>query len=81
MAQLVVRKLDDDVKAKLQRRAGQNARCTEEEVPASLHHSVEDDVRGSGPLGRRLSALFAGIGLDQDIPERRGHPAQPAEFR
>ena len=80
MAQLVVRNLDDDVKAKLQRRARRHGRSTEEEVREILRNAVKDDAKGSGPLGRRLHALFAGIGLDQDIPEWRGHPARPADL-
>ena len=30
------------------------------------------------PLGSRLSARFAGIGLDEEIPELRDQPARPA---
>ena len=80
MAQLVVRNLDDDVKARLQRRARRHGRSTEEEVREILRNAVKDDAKGFGPLGRRLRALFAGIGLDEDIPEWRGQPARPAEF-
>jgi hypothetical protein len=32
------------------------------------------------PLGKRLRALFGEIGLEEDIPEWRGHPAEPAAF-
>jgi antitoxin FitA len=80
MAQLVVRNLDDDVKAKLQQRARQHGRSTEEEVREILRNAVWDEPQKTEPLGKRLRALFADIGLDEDIPEWRGQPAKPAAF-
>jgi plasmid stability protein len=74
MAPLVVRNLDDDVKAKLQRRARRHGRSTEEEVREILRNAVEEDTKSSGPLGKRLRALFKDAGLEGDIPEWRGHP-------
>lgn len=80
MGQLLVRQLDDQVKAKLQRRARRHGRSTEEEVREILGNAVrgEDGVRA--PLGSRLAARFARIGLDEDIPELRGQPARQADF-
>jgi antitoxin FitA len=80
MAQLVVRNLDDDVKAKLQERARRHGRSTEEEVREILRNAVKQESPPSAPLGKRLRALFEGIGLDEDIPEWRGHPARPADL-
>lgn len=80
MAQLVVRNLDDDVKAKLQRRARRHGRSTEEEVRDILRGAVRGEDAPLPPLGSRLSARFAGIGLDEDIRELRDQPARPAEF-
>ncbi len=80
MAQLVVRNLDDDVKAKLQERARQHGRSTEEEVREILRNAVRSEAKASEPLGRRLRTLFKGIGLEEDIPEVRGHPAKPADI-
>jgi plasmid stability protein len=82
MAQLVVRRLDDDVKAKLQRRAKRHGRSTEEEVRDILRNAVKDDDAPPGGLGTRIAALFAGIGLreGEEIEELRGQPARPAEF-
>ncbi|HEV2988565.1 MAG TPA: hypothetical protein VG759_08990 [Candidatus Angelobacter sp.] len=34
----------------------------------------------SGGLGTEIAALFAGCGLDSDIPEIRGYEVKPAEF-
>lgn len=80
MAQILVRNLDEDVKTKLQARARRHGRSTEEEVRHILRSAVKDDDRPSAPLGSRLRARFAGIGLDEDIPELRGHPARPADL-
>ena len=80
MAQLVVRQLDDDVKAKLQRRARRHGRSTEEEVREILRNAVKDEGNPRPGLGSRLAARFARFRLGQDIPELRGHPVEPAEF-
>jgi plasmid stability protein len=81
MAQLVVCNLDDDVKAKLQRRARLHGRSTEEEVREILRNAVKDRLRAPASLGSRLAARFSRLGLTQDIPELRGQPARPAEVK
>jgi len=68
MAQLIVRNLEDDVKAKLQQRARQHGRSTEEEVREILRAAVRTEPRKMEPLGKRLRALFGDIGLEEDIP-------------
>jgi len=80
MAQMVVRNLDDDVKAKLQERARQRGRSTEEEVREILRDAVRSERQKAEPLGKRLRALFSGIGLEEDILEWRSQPAKPAKF-
>jgi plasmid stability protein len=80
MGQIVVRRLDDDVKAKLQRRARRHGRSTEEEVREILRDAVRREGSARAPLGSRLAARFAGIGLGEDIPELRGQPVCPADF-
>ena len=82
MAQLVVRNLDDDVKAKLQKRAKQNRRSTEEEVREILGNAVREEGKHQAGLGTRIAARFAKIGLKEgeEIPELRGYPVRPAEF-
>lgn len=80
MAQLVVRNLDDDVKAKLRERARRHGHSTEEEVREILRNAVRDDAKAPEPLGKRLRALFKDIGLAEDIPEWRGSPARPADL-
>jgi plasmid stability protein len=79
-AQLLVRHLDDDVKAKLQRRARRHGRSTEEEIREILRNAVKDEGGTRPALGSRLASRFARIGLEQDIPELRGQPARPADF-
>ena len=80
MAQLVVRQLDEDVKAKLQRRARRHGRSTEEEVREILRNAVRNESAARAPLGSRLAARFAGIGVGEEIPELRGQPVEPAEL-
>jgi len=80
MAQLLVRQLDDDVKAKLQHRARRHGHSTEEEVREILRNAVRDEGGTRPALGSRLAARFAGLGLTQDVPELRGEPARPADL-
>lgn len=80
MAQLLVRHLDDDVKTKLQHRARRHGRSTEEEVREILRNAVRAEGGAQEPLGSRLAARFAGLGLTQDVPELRGEPPRPADF-
>ncbi|MFQ5346221.1 MAG: toxin-antitoxin system [Rhodothalassiaceae bacterium] len=80
MAQLLVRKLEDDVKAKLKRRARRHGRSTEEEVREILRSAVRHEDRSCLPLGTRIGARFAAIGLDEDIPEQRGQLARPGDL-
>ena len=80
MAQLVVRNLEGEVKARLQRRARHHGRSTEEEVREILRNAVKEGVVARERLGSRLAARFAGTGLDGDIEELRGNEASPAEF-
>lgn len=81
MAQLVVRQLDDDVKAKLQRRARRHGRSTEEEVREILRNAVKNEGSARSGLGTRLAARFSRVGLRRQIPELRGHSVQPVEFK
>jgi plasmid stability protein len=80
VAQLLVRNLEDDVKARLQRRARRHGHSTEEEVREILRNAVREEGPPPSPLGSRLQARFAGIGLDRDLAELRGETARPASF-
>ena len=81
MAQLVVRRLDDAVKSRLQRRARRHGRSTEEEIRDILRNAVRDEGAAPTRLGSRLAVRFTRIGLTRDIPELRGHPARPADLK
>ena len=80
MAQLLVRNLEDDVKARLQRRARRHGRSTEEEVREILRNAARDEATARKPLGSRISERFAKVGLDEGLPELRGEAARPASF-
>ncbi|MBI1776172.1 MAG: toxin-antitoxin system [Proteobacteria bacterium] len=80
MAQLLVRKLDDDVKERLRRRAKKHGRSLEEEVREILS-SAAMDKRVGIPLGTRIASRFAGLGFNGEIEELRGQRPQPARFR
>jgi len=80
MAQILVRQLDDDVKTKLQRRARQHGRSTEEEVREILRNAVRDEAQAPAKLGSRIAARFSKVGLEEDIVELRGQPVRPARF-
>ena len=83
MAQLVVRNLDEEVKAKLRRRATAHGRSMEEEVRAILRDAVKEEARPKGGLGTEIAALFRGIGLreGEEIQELRGYTIKPVRFR
>ena len=80
MAQLVVRNLDDVIKARLQRRASLHGHSMEQEIRNILRSAVSAEEAASIPLGSRLRARFADIGLTGDIEELRGEPARPVTF-
>lgn len=80
MAQLVVRNLDNDVKARLQARARRHRRSLEAEVRDILRNAANAEEKPAGGLGSEIAARFRGIGLEEDIPEWRGFPAEPAKF-
>ena len=57
------------MKALLQRRASRHGRSMEEEVRDILRNALRDENKPGTPLGSRLAARFAGLGLEQEIPE------------
>jgi len=46
-------------------------------APEILRNAVKNKGSARAPLGSRLAARFAGLGLTQDIPELRGELARP----
>lgn len=81
MAQLLVRNLENSVKARLQRRARRNGHSMEEEVRDILRAAVQKEEKKSEyGLGTELAALFADIGLDEPIQELRGFDIKIPDF-
>ena len=80
MAQLVVRNIENAVKARLQRRARRNGRSMEEEVRDILRNAAKEEDVPAGGLGTEISTLFAKAGLESDIRELRGHEIKPPSF-
>jgi antitoxin FitA len=80
MAQLVVRNLEDDVKARLQARARRHRRSLEAEVRDILRNASKAEERPSGGLGSDIAARFRGLGPKEDIPELRGFTIEPPIF-
>ncbi len=80
MAQFVVRNIENEVKARLQRRAKRHGRNMEEEVREILRDAVKEDDSPTGGLGTEIARLFAKVGLEADIPELRGHEIKPPSF-
>ena len=71
MAQLIVRKLDDAVKERLEVRAARNGRSVEAEARAIIEEATEEEAsRGTRmdnqSLGEFMEATFKGLGLTDD---------------
>jgi plasmid stability protein len=75
MAQLVVRNINETIKARLKRRAARRGRSVEAEIRDILRRAVEEETFGDGGLGTRIARRFAGRGIDSEIPEWRGEEA------
>jgi plasmid stability protein len=81
MAQLVVRNLENAVKARLQRRARRNGRSMEEEVRDILRTAVnKEEEKSEFGLGTEISKIFAKHGLDSPIEELRGFTIKAPTF-
>jgi plasmid stability protein len=83
MAQIVVRNIEENVKARLKRRAARHGHSMEEEVRTILRDAVKRDERAAPAegLGTAIANEFAGIGLNEEIPEWRGYSVRPPKFR
>jgi plasmid stability protein len=78
MGQILVRKIDDTLKDKLQRLAERNGHSMEEEVRNILRNAVKDDSKPEKGLGTRIAERFRGLGLREgDIRELRIEPRIP----
>ena len=80
MAQFIVRHLEEDVKARLKRRAERYGRSMEEEARHILRNALKQANQPAPKLGSRIAARFAKTGLTTDLPELHGQPARSANF-
>ena len=80
MAQFIVRDLEDDIKARLKRRAERHGRSMEEEVRDILRNAAKEENRPLPRLGSRIAARFARTGLTEDLPELRGQTPRSPDF-
>jgi plasmid stability protein len=80
VAQFVVRHVEDDVAARLKRRAKRHGRSMEDEVRHILRNAAREEHRGVRKLGSRIAAHFKTVALTADLPEFRGQLARAAEF-
>jgi len=80
VAQFVVRNIENEVKARLQRRAKRHGQSMEEEVRDILRDAVKGEESPARGLGSEIALLFKKAGLKADIPELRGHKIKPPIF-
>jgi plasmid stability protein len=83
VAQLVVRDLESDIKARLKSRAARHGRSLEAEVSDILRDAVKDDDAQGPGLGTRAASRFASLRLKEDelseLPRRALKPANLTE--
>jgi plasmid stability protein len=80
MAQFIVRHLEEEVRARLKRRAERHGRSMEEEVRQILRNAVKGEGKPLARLGSRIAMRFRKVGLRTDLPELRGQPARQADL-
>ena len=79
MAQVVVRNIEDDVKARLKLLATRHGWSMEEEIRQILRKAVAEQGQALVKLGSRMAARFAGVGLSGDLPQLQGQAAVPMD--
>jgi plasmid stability protein len=83
VAQILIRNLDDQVKARIQRRAQRNGRSMEAEVREMISiATLEEGKTCEVGFGTATAALFRNCGLreGEEIPEMRGFKLEPIHF-
>ena len=80
MAQLVVRDIENSVKARLQRRARRHGHSMEEEVRDILRNAVHEEGTAVEGLGTEIARLFSKASLPSEIGELRGHRIKAPSF-
>lgn len=81
MGQIIVRKIDGDLKERLKRRAVSDGISIEEEVRMILQDALLKDEATPKGLGTRIAELFRDIeGNDEPLPEFPRSPLKPPRF-
>lgn len=70
MASIIIRNLEDDVKARLKLRAAQKGRSMEEEARDALRQSV-GSIHPRSDLGTAIAARFAALNVSLPLMDRR----------
>lgn len=73
MASITIRGLDDSLKALLRVEAANNNRSMEEQARVILRAALTHK-KPRGGLGSRIHSLFAGEGLELELPSRNEAP-------
>jgi plasmid stability protein len=83
MAQILIRKVDERVKARIQRNAKRNGRSMEAEAREMLTNATLAEETTPIGFGSATVALFSGSGvcLDEPIKEIRGMRMQIPDFK
>jgi plasmid stability protein len=79
MANLTIRNLDDDVKARLKIEAARHGRSMEEEIRHILRRAVAPSPREQG-LGSRIVERFGALGGCELSPPGRQEPPRSPDF-
>jgi len=84
VAQILIRKVDERVKARIQRRAKRNGRSMEAEAREMLTNASLAEETPAVGFGTASVALFSGQGIGlkegEEIPELRGFSLKPISF-
>jgi plasmid stability protein len=73
MGQLLIRNVEDDMKARLKRQAARHGRSMEEEARDILRDGLKGAEQPEGGLGSEIAEMFRGLGLKKgDIQELHG---------
>lgn len=81
MAHFIARKSEDDVKARLKRRAARSGRGMKKEVRHISRDAAKQGRRTAPKLGSRIAARFAGRGLTEPLPLLRRQTSRWAKFK
>lgn len=80
MPQILVRKVDEKVKARLEQRARRSGRSLEEEVRQILRAAASERAAERLPVGDRIVRRFAPFRLGEPLEELHGQEPRPARF-